>query len=247
MSVKAVKPKKVAYELIRDNSEIGRPMYERLYQLIDSHHEELSRENARVALAWSLSWNPDVDGRLTLGKCKKATELDRELAPFDFVILLNRDVWQHPSFGDVQKNALLDHELMHAAVAYDANGEPKRDERKRTVFRIRKHDLEEFRDVVARHGLYKDDLASFARVVARAEAATTGVFIGPTRVQAQLQALGIAVDVQTIATWDEPERRAVQLWASINADVGAAALKSSLTIPAVLQTALGITSIETVV
>jgi hypothetical protein len=89
-------------------------MYERLYRIVADHHEDLDRTNVRIALAWATSWKPDVDGRLTLGKCKKATDLDRELAPYDFVILLNRDFWQNPRVTDVQRQALLDHELMHA-------------------------------------------------------------------------------------------------------------------------------------
>src|SRR4051812_39232899 len=88
-------PKSLSYVLIPAKSEIGAPMYDRLYQLIADHHEDLDRTNVRIALAWCTSWKPDADGRLTLGKCKKATDLDRELAPYDFVILLNRDFWQN--------------------------------------------------------------------------------------------------------------------------------------------------------
>jgi len=152
---KAGAPKTVSYVLIPPTSAIGQPMYERLYALIDDHHEDLSRTNVRVALAWATAWKPDVDGRLTLGKCKKASDLDRELAPYDFVILLNRDFWQNPNVTDAQRQALLDHELMHAAIVYDEQGDPKVDERDRTCFRIRKHDIEEFADIVSRHGCYK--------------------------------------------------------------------------------------------
>ena len=44
----------------------------------------------------------------------------------------------------------------------DTNGEPKQDEQGRTVYRIRRHDIEEFQDVVARHGLYTGKLEEFA-------------------------------------------------------------------------------------
>jgi hypothetical protein len=124
---KVSSPKAVSYVLIPPKTDIGAPMYERLYSIIDDHHEDLARTNVRIALAWATTWKADVDGRLTLGKCKKASDLDRELAPYDFVILLNRDFWMNPRVSDLQRSALLDHELMHAAVAYDENGDAKVD------------------------------------------------------------------------------------------------------------------------
>src|SRR5581483_5784271 len=130
------KPKRVSYELIPRDGDVGERMYALLERLVVDHHDHLAE--ARIALAWCTSWKPDVDGRVVLGKCKKASDLDRELAPFDFVILLNRDFWLHARIANVQRDALLDHELMHAAIAYDQDGEPKRDDRGRTVFRTRK-------------------------------------------------------------------------------------------------------------
>lgn len=153
------KPKKVSYEFIDRISLVGIPMYELLDDLVIKHHEELV--DARIALAWCTSWSADVDGRVTLGKCKKASDLDRELAQFDFVIMLSRDFWENSRVTNQQRTAPLDHELMHATVALDPKGEPKQDERGRTVYRIRKHDIEEFGAIVARYGLYKRDLTWF--------------------------------------------------------------------------------------
>ena len=56
---------------------------------------------------------------------------------------------------------------MHAARKYDDKGEPVIDERGRPVYRMRKHDIEEFADVVARYGCYKADLESFAAALRR--------------------------------------------------------------------------------
>jgi hypothetical protein len=143
--------------------------------------------NVRIALAWATSWKPDVDGRLVLGKCKKASDLDRELAPFDFVILLNRDFWLNPRVTDGQRDALLDHELMHAAIAYDEHGDPK-------SRRARPHGLPDpqarprgVRDIVARHGCYKADLEDFARAIARAER-DAGAWVSYTTLHEQLKA-----------------------------------------------------------
>src|SRR3990167_4639918 len=108
-----MKPKRVSYELIAPRSHSGEPMYQLLFAELGAHHGHL--KEARITLAWNTSWKPDVDGRVTLGKCKKASDLDRELADYDFVILLRRDFWESPIVSDAQRLALLDHELMHAA------------------------------------------------------------------------------------------------------------------------------------
>lgn len=159
------KPKRVTYELIPRESVIGHPMYALLDELVFTHHDDL--QPARIALAWCTSWRPDVDGRVTLGKCRKASDLDRELAAFDFVILLRRAFWTDLRVTDAQRKALLDHELCHAAVRYDDKGQPVEDERGRRVYRVRKHDIEEFTEIVQRHGCYKADLEQFAAALQR--------------------------------------------------------------------------------
>ena len=106
------KPKAVSYELIAQDGHTGEPMYALLAELVAAHHEDLDR--ARIALAWCTSWKPDVDGRVTLGKCKKASDLDRELSQWDFIILLRKSFWTDERVTHAQRRALLDHELCHA-------------------------------------------------------------------------------------------------------------------------------------
>lgn len=154
------KPKKVSYELIDRSSVPGHPMYALLDELVWAHHKELSK--ARIALAWCTSWNPDADGRVKLGQCKKASDLDRDLHQFDFIILLRKSFWTDDRVTPQQRRALLDHELMHATVKIGKHGESVEDERGRLVYRTRRHDLEEFTDIVRRYGLYKADLEQFA-------------------------------------------------------------------------------------
>ena len=76
--------------------------------------------------------------------------------------MLNRDTWQDVGFDKKKKLALLDHEMCHATLALDKNHDRKNDEKGRTVYRQRKHDIEEFRSVVEHHGCYKADLVAFA-------------------------------------------------------------------------------------
>jgi len=162
-------PKAVAYRLIKPESDAGRVMFPLLNELIEQHHEHLT--NARIALAWNLTWKPDVDGRVTLGKCKRASDLDRELHQFDFVIMLQQEFYQDARVTDDQRRALLDHELCHAAVKLGEDGEPELNELDRVVYRMRKHDVEEFSEIVARHGTYKRDLELFAAALNRAKVA----------------------------------------------------------------------------
>ena len=154
------KKKPVNYRLIPRDSNAGKAMFPVLNRLIEQHHEELT--NARIALAWALAWKPDVDGIQKLGQCKKASDLDRELHEFDFVILLSQEFYQDPTITDAQRKALLDHELCHATVKLDEDGEPARDALDRIVYRTRKHDVEEFSEIVARHGIWKRDLERLA-------------------------------------------------------------------------------------
>lgn len=152
--------KKVPYKLIGPTSDVGKPIYAMLKQLVKNHHDDLL--DARIALAWCESWKGDTDGHLKLGMCRKASDLDREFIEFDFIIVLNKQWWTYPGVEPKHHFALIDHELCHATVRLDKFMEPVVDERGRKCWRIRKHDIEEFGCIVKRHGLYKADLEKFA-------------------------------------------------------------------------------------
>ena len=165
--MKDAKQKKLSYKLIEREGAPGEKMHALLDELVVEHHQDLAQ--ARIALAWNLSWKPDVDGRVTLGKCKKASDLDRELVDYDFVIILNREFWEHGDVDDHKRRALMDHELSHGALKLDAYGEPVEDEKGRKVYRTRKHDIEEFTEIVSRYGCYKRDLENFAQALQRSK------------------------------------------------------------------------------
>lgn len=156
---KVKRSKKVNVALIKPETNFGG--YKIMAELIEQHHTHLT--DAKIALAWMYGKKSDVDGRLVLGRAKKGSDLDRDMHGFDFVILLNHEAYTAASFTKGQQTALLDHELTHCEVSKDTNGEPKTDERGRTVYRMRGHDVEEFREVVARHGTWKSDLEGFAQ------------------------------------------------------------------------------------
>lgn len=89
------------------------------------------------------------------------------MVPFDYVIVLNKEVWEDPEFSREKKLALLDHEMCHTAPALDADGDKVRDTKGRLCWRVRGHDIEEFRGIVERHGTYKRDLEMFAQALLR--------------------------------------------------------------------------------
>jgi hypothetical protein len=142
--------------------------YKLLTQAVNDWHLELA--NCRIILAWRCNWKHNTDGHLVLGMCVRASELQKELAAYDFVILLNREVWEDAEFTTEKKLALIDHELCHAAPAIsEDDGTQKLDSKGRLQWRIRQHDIEEFRGVVERHGCYKADLERFARALVKRE------------------------------------------------------------------------------
>lgn len=152
------KAKKINFELIENES--SEP-YQILRQM-RKHHAEIAE--AVIKMAWRTNLKADKDGHLVLGKCVKISDLHKEVVECDFIVLLNREVWEDPAFTTDKKKALVDHELCHAAVSADEDGE-KYDERGRKVWRTRKHDIEEFHAIVKRHGCYKRDLEVFAEAL----------------------------------------------------------------------------------
>jgi hypothetical protein len=162
---RAPKPKPVNYDLIPDGNEA----YKLLDTVRDEWHEDLY--GAKIALAYRKRLKRDKDGILMLGRCVKVSDLQKEFVPFDFIIILNREVWTDISFDKKRKLALLDHEMCHASLSLNKDLERTTDEKGRTVYRTRRHDIEEFRSVVEHHGCYKADLVKFAEALLKKKGA----------------------------------------------------------------------------
>jgi len=192
-----------------------------LHELVVRYHAEL--DDARIALAWNRAWKADVDGRVTLGQCKRVADLERELHDldaFDFVIILREEFWNDPHVTDQQRRALLDHELCHATVKLDADGEPIVDERSRTVYRTRKHDLEEFSCIAERYGVWKRDLEVFDAALTKAKMRTE-TWPGYSTVRARLVAAGADVPFDAVVGWTEDQRRDADVWARLVSELQA--------------------------
>lgn len=103
-------------------------------------------------------------GKVKLGTARKmgglnawlATDVDeRATEPEEFfVIELAEDEWA--DLTDQQRVALVDHELSHCWAEVDDDGE--------VVLAVKTHDLEEFVDVVRRHGLWRPEVEHLVKV-----------------------------------------------------------------------------------
>lgn len=144
------------------------PAVERIARkLIAEHHDHL--DGWRIDYVFR-STHANKGGRAVAGTARKmsglnaylatpeASELGGDVDPF-FVIEIAEDFWAE--FDANQRRALVDHELSHCQIEWDDAGE-------KASLVIVGHDLEEFRSIVERHGLWSPDLEAMARTMAEA-------------------------------------------------------------------------------
>ena len=116
-------------------------------QLIQTAHPELV--NTRIEYA-KVDKTPKRGAKEIWGQCRKVSGVNAFLAENNptgetfFLIVISAPVWD--SLPTDKREALVDHELCHASQELN----------------LVKHDLEEFTGVVKRHGLWRDDVRSFA-------------------------------------------------------------------------------------
>lgn len=148
--------KKTGYEIVS----VDHDAYASLREAREFHPDLVG---AHIALAWRIRQRADKDGLLQIGKCVKVPDLQKEFAAWDFIIVLNQPVFIE--FDSQQRVSLIDHELCHARPRLDEKELQLKDDRGRLVWRYRRHDIEEFREVIERHGCYKADLVELARAI----------------------------------------------------------------------------------
>lgn len=119
-------------------------------ELILNHHEHLSA--ARIAYLFADRGSKKL-GKVLVGKAAKASDLIAHFGQVDFVIIINRETWDALTLR--QRDALVDHELCHCRMTKTKTGE--------TRWWIRSHDVEEFAEIIERHGLWFPDLEKFVK------------------------------------------------------------------------------------
>lgn len=113
---------------------------ELMREVKEEHHPELDEATIDVVFKDSM---PKKDGRAQLGKVRKVSSVYQALVEADFIITLNYEAWQ--KLTPDKRRALLDHQLCHCQPKIDDMGMVE-------GWKTRKHDFEEFAEVIDRHG-----------------------------------------------------------------------------------------------
>jgi hypothetical protein len=120
-------------------------------QLIEKYHRHL--RPARIKYLYREGkWSSNK--RTTWAKAYKVSERDNFLHGYDFLIVVNREVWF--TLDQKAREALIDHELSHCGIS--DNG-----------WCIWGHDLEDFAAVVRRHGAWSEDVRRYLEAAERRE------------------------------------------------------------------------------
>jgi hypothetical protein len=132
----------IKYEIAKDVQNLAET-------LIAKYHPHLV--DANIAYIFKTdTWKKN--GKTILGSAHRCSEKEKLLHGYDFIITLNHFVW---ATVDVKtKMAILDHELCHCGWNDDE-----------AKFILVPHDLEDFVDVVRRHGLYMPDVEAMGRAM----------------------------------------------------------------------------------
>ena len=95
-----------------------------------------------------------IKGRAIAAKIKKASPLEQFISGQQILLIVNYDVWQRVDIP--YKLALLDHEFHHVKVFVDKVGRPE--------LVMLDHDIEEFNDVLRRHGAWRNEVKDFLEI-----------------------------------------------------------------------------------
>lgn len=128
-------------------------------ELIPKHHKHLV--GTRIDYLFSEKV-PNKGGKDIWGSMRKvsgltayegAKKVDQERGVTDpfFVLTISQPVWAR--LNDKEKTALVDHELCHATVKETDDGKVK--------LSTLCHDVEEFKSIVERYGLWRPDIGKF--------------------------------------------------------------------------------------
>ncbi len=118
--------------------------------LIETYHQHLKKEKIAYLIKHG-TWKKN--GKPVLCDAKKCSNKDELLTSYNFVITFSDEIL---NFTPAYQKAVIDHALSHCKVEFDDYG--------RVIKRyIAGHDLEDFADVIRKHGLYTDEVNEFFR------------------------------------------------------------------------------------
>jgi hypothetical protein len=125
--------------------------------LVEAIHDTLGK--ARIGYLFKEKMKAGGD-RVKLGHAERVGAKLEYFANVDFLIVINWQTWL--VLPDFAKIALIDHELCHCTIDVTDKGDE--------IPTLVHHDVEEFGAVVSRWGLWKRDVALFARILKKAPA-----------------------------------------------------------------------------
>lgn len=138
-------------------------------KIIDKHHPHL--KDAKGVIGYYFR-----DGNSDwAGKAKKCTAFERHVTDYMLFVFINKDAWR--VFTPDQRQALVDHELCH----FKRKSERVWNEEKKVwedkyepanasdSWQMREHDVEEFSEIIQRHGLWETGIERFAVAVREAD------------------------------------------------------------------------------
>ena len=139
-------------------------------ELIPLYHHHLIDYSMRVDYVFT-DKAPVIGGQVKAGTMRKVSGFNAFLGgsedcdPF-FVMTIHKDAWDEMT--PKQRLALVDHELCHAAAEAkqqkdDGDGNSDMETDNPVKASIRPHDVEEFFDVVRRHGIWNEGVRYFVK------------------------------------------------------------------------------------
>lgn len=122
-------------------------------ELIAEFHEPL--QGANIGFIFRETWETS-GGKRVLGKASKVSPSDKVFSNLDFKIWIAGDYWLGEA-TELQRRALLDHELCHCTFDEDTE-----------TWKLRSHDIEEFQEIINRYGFWSDNLRMASGTFAKA-------------------------------------------------------------------------------
>lgn len=143
------KPKPVNWELLNrgDDSSI----YDIVGRLIKQYYsgDQSGLSNLGVIVMWRHNVRPDQDGFILIADISRSSDKMRELMPHDVIIGINKSAWR--VLSESQQELAIDAQLSRVVVCHDKEGNPKEDDRSRIIYRLKRMEVIDDRELSRRH------------------------------------------------------------------------------------------------
>lgn len=137
---------------MKKNFETGLEVEEIAKELINKYPENLDENIAEAKIAYIFNLREKCS---YYGKIQLPGNAWEFLFDYTFVMIIHKEAWN--TFDDNQKQALVFHELSHIA--------HKNDKDENVLWRLCKHDIEEFLNVIKHFGAWSDNLRTLKEIL----------------------------------------------------------------------------------